>query len=82
MSLSIKVIHQNDDSFTNVEKVSGFVSKQPTLALRHLCLYASVSAVEKLNLKKFKRVRFSVLKNETFEKRGFPNRGSGQNRYN
>ena len=50
-----------------MEKVSGFVSKEPTVALRHLCLYVSVSTVEKLNLKKFKRVRFSVLKNETFE---------------
>ena len=67
MSLTIKAIHQNDDGFNNVEKVSGFVSKHPTVALRHLCLYASVSTVEKLNLKKFKRVRFSVLKNETFE---------------
>ena len=52
MPFSIKAIHQNDDGFNNVEKVSGFVSKNPTLALRHLCLYASVSAVEKLNLKK------------------------------
>ena len=32
-----------------------------------LCLYVSVSTVEKLNLKKFKRVRFSVLKGETFD---------------
>ena len=67
MTFTIKAVHQNDDGFNNVEKVSGFVSKHPTVALRHLCLYASVSTVEKLNLKKFKRVRFSVLKNETFE---------------
>ena len=65
MTVTIRKIHQSDD-FNNVEKVSGFVSKQPTVALRELCLYASVSTVEKLNLKKFKRVRFSVLKNETF----------------
>ena len=67
MTLAIKTIHQDNDGFNNVEKVSGFVSKEPTVALRHLCLYVSVSTVEKLNLKKFKRVRFSVLKNETFE---------------
>ena len=53
MSFTIKAVHQNDDGFNNVEKVSGFVSKHPTVALRHLCLYASVSTVEKLNLKKF-----------------------------
>lgn len=67
MTFKTNAIHLNNDGFNNVEKVSGFVSKEPTVALRHLCLYVSVSTVEKLNLKKFKRVRFSVLKNETFE---------------
>ena len=67
MTLTIKKLYQNDDGFINVEKVSGFVSREPTVAFRDLCLYASVSAVEKLDLKNFKRVKFSVLKNETFE---------------
>ena len=61
MTLTIKKPYQNDDGFINVEKVSGFVSREPTIAFRGLCLYASVSAVEKLNLKNFKRVNTSKI---------------------
>ena len=68
MSSIIKAIHQNDNfGFQDIEKVSGFVSKDPTVALRESCIYVSVSAVDKLGLKDSKRCRFSILKNETFE---------------
>tara|TARA_B100001123_G_scaffold391150_1_gene469284 strand:- start:81 stop:815 length:735 start_codon:yes stop_codon:yes gene_type:complete len=68
MNFKIKEIHQNDDfGFQDIEKISGFVSRDPTLALRESCFYVSISAVEKLELRNKKRCRFSILKNESFE---------------
>ena len=58
MTFKTNAINLNNDGFNNVEKVSGFVSKEPTVALRHLCLYVSVSTVEKLNLKSLKELDF------------------------
>ena len=68
MTLALKTIDQNNSfDFDDIEKISGHVSKEPVVAFRDLCFYVSVSAADKLQLKQFKRVRFSVLKGETFE---------------
>ncbi len=67
MTSIVKVIDQNPKfDFEDIEKVSGHVSKEPVIAFRDICFYVSVSAVDKLELKHFKRVRFSVLKGETY----------------
>lgn len=68
MTLALKTIDQNSSfDFDDIEKVSGHVSKEPVIAFRDLCFYVSVSAADKLQLKQFNRVRFSVLKGETFD---------------
>ena len=68
MTLAIKTIDQNNSfDFDDIEKMSGHVSKEPVVAFRDLCFYVSVSAADKLQLKQFRRVRFSVLKGETYE---------------
>jgi len=68
MDVDIKKIEQNHNfEFEDIEKVSGHVSKEPVLALRDIAIYVSVSAVDKLQLKQFSRVRFSVLKGETYD---------------
>ncbi|MDB4154049.1 hypothetical protein N9682_02850 [Candidatus Pelagibacter sp.] len=68
MTDHLKTINQNHKfDFVDIEKVSGHVSKEPVIAFRDICFYVSVSAVDKLELKQFKRVRFSVLKGENFE---------------
>ena len=68
MTLAIKTIDQNNSfDFDDIEKMSGHVSKEPVIAFRDLCFYVSVSAADKLQLKQFKRVRFSVLKGESYE---------------
>ena len=68
MTDHLKIINQNHKfDFVDIEKVSGHVSKEPIIAFRNICFYVSVSAVDKLQLKQFKRVRFSVLKGENFE---------------
>ena len=68
MAIQIKAIDQNPTfDFEDIEKVSGHVSKEPVIAFRDICFYVSVSAVDKLGLKQFSRVRFSVLKGETYE---------------
>jgi hypothetical protein len=68
MTVNLKNIEHNQNfSFEDIEKVSGHVSKDPVIAFRDICFYVSVSAVDKLDLKKFSRVRFSVLKGETYE---------------
>ena len=68
MTLAIKTIDQNNSfDFDDIEKMSGHVSKEPVIAFRDLCFYVSVSAADKLKLKQFSRVRFSVLKGESYE---------------
>ena len=68
MTLAIKTIDQNNSfDFDDIEKMSGHVSKEPVIAFRDVCFYVSVSAADKLQLKQFRRVRFSVLKGETYE---------------
>jgi hypothetical protein len=68
MTLAIKTIDQNNSfDFDDIEKMSGHVSKEPVIAFRDVCFYVSVSAADKLQLKQFRRVRFSVLKGESYE---------------
>ena len=68
MTLAIKTIDQNSSfDFDDIEKMSGHVSKEPVIAFRDVCFYVSVSAADKLQLKQFRRVRFSVLKGESYE---------------
>ena len=68
MTLAIKTIDQNNSfDFDDIEKMSGHVSKEPVIAFRDVCFYVSVSAADKLQLKQFSRVRFSVLKGESYE---------------
>ena len=68
MTLAIKTIDQNTSfDFDDIEKMSGHVSKEPVIAFRDVCFYVSVSAADKLQLKQFRRVRFSVLKGESYE---------------
>ena len=68
MTLAIKTIDQNSSiDFDDIEKMSGHVSKEPVIAFRDVSFYVSVSAADKLQLKQFRRVRFSVLKGETYE---------------
>ena len=68
MTLAIKTINQNTCfDFDDIEKMSGHVSKEPVIAFRDVCFYVSVSAADKLQLKQFRRVRFSVLKGESYE---------------
>ena len=68
MTLAIKTIDQNSSfDFDDIEKMSGHVSKEPVIAFRDACFYVSVSAADKLQLKQFRRVRFSVLKGESYE---------------
>ena len=68
MTNNLKIIDQNHKyDFVDIEKVSGHVSKDPIIAFRNICFYVSVSAIDKLNLKQFKRVRFSFLKGENSE---------------
>lgn len=68
MPFQTKAIDQNPTfDFEDIEKVSGHVSKEPVIAFRDICFYVSVSAVDKLGLKQFSRVRFSILKGETYE---------------
>ena len=68
ISGALKAIDQNPTfDFEDIEKVSGHVSKEPVIAFRDICFYVSVSAADKLQLKQFSRVRFSVLKGETFD---------------
>ena len=63
MTLAIKTIDQNSSfDFDDIEKMSGHVSKEPVITFRDVCFYVSVSAADKLQLKQFRRVRFSVLK--------------------
>ena len=68
MTLAIKTVDQNSSfDFDDIEKMSGHVSKEPVIAFRDVCFYVSVSAADKLHLKQFSRVRFSVLKGESYE---------------
>ena len=68
MTLAIKTVDQNNSfDFDDIEKMSGHVSKEPVIAFRDVCFYVSVSAADKLQLKQFSRVRFSVLKGESYE---------------
>ena len=68
MTLAIKTEDQNSSfDFDDIEKISGHVSKEPVIAFRDVCFYVSVSAADKLQLKHFRRVRFSVLKGESYE---------------
>ena len=68
MTLAIKTIDQNSSfDFDDIEKMSGHVSKEPVIAFRDVCFYVSVSAADKLQLKQYNRVRFSVLKGESYE---------------
>ena len=70
MTLAIKTIDQNNSfDFDDIEKMSGHVSKEPVIAFRDVSFYVSVSAADKLQLKQkqYKRVRFSVLKGESYE---------------
>ena len=68
MTLAIKTEDQNSSfDFDDIEKMSGHVSKEPVIAFRDVCFYVSVSAADKLQLKQFRRVRFSVLKGESYE---------------
>ena len=68
MTLVIKTVDQNSSfDFDDIEKMSGHVSKEPVIAFRDVCFYVSVSAADKLQLKQFRRVRFSVLKGESYE---------------
>ena len=68
MTLAIKTVDQNSSfDFDDIEKMSGHVSKEPVIAFRDVCFYVSVSAADKLRLKQFSRVRFSVLKGESYE---------------
>ncbi len=68
MTDHLKIVDQSHKfDFEDIEKISGHVSKEPIVAFRDMSFYVSVSAVNKLNLKQFKRVRFSVLKGENYE---------------
>ena len=68
MAIQLNTVKQNHNfDFDDIEKMSGHVSKEPVIAFRDVCFYVSVSAADKLQLKQYSRVRFSVLKGESYE---------------
>ena len=44
----------------DIEKKSGFITREPTIAIRDNVIYLTASAVEKLNLRMFKRVKLRI----------------------
>jgi len=61
MSNNLKLINENNNfNFVDIEKQSGFVRKDPTITIRDMVIYVSVSALDKMNLNQYKTMRVSL----------------------
>ena len=61
MSNNLKLIDKTDNfGFIDIEKQSGFARKEPTVTMRDMAIYVSVSAIDKMGLREFKTMRLSL----------------------
>ena len=61
MSNNLKLINETKDfGFIDIEKQSGFARKEPTVTIRDLAIYISVSSIAKMELREYKTMRLSL----------------------
>ena len=62
MSNNISLINKSEElQFTDIEKQSGFISKDPCVTVRRDTMYLTASAVDKLNLANYSHCNLSLV---------------------